>query len=392
MPQPTETSPATAQSSTLKRINMRRFLEEVRQRGPSTRAELSRATGVAAPTSSTIIADLVASGLVEEAEIRSAGKGRPGRLYRMATQNVYILGATVGPEECVVAPALLTGGAIMEEAHSFSTPTDYEALLQAINSRVDDIKTRRRGKYLGFATSVPGLIHEQTGEVALSPNLHVTDGKPLGRDLADLLELDVHCIQEEHALCLAEQNSGQGKGLTDYVVLDVTYGMGMGVVSGGQYVSGRDGFAGEIGHVTAELNGALCGCGNRGCFETVATDMALFRQVRCGLASDATFADLVTSFKGKRIDITAELDRTMDYLAVAVAAAINIFNPEAVLIHSRLFELGETVLPELAARAKGRSLKPSRDARILAASSNRLDGVLAGLLNQVFVQVGPKLI
>ena len=383
--------PLAAQASTLKMVNMRRFIEEIRRRGPSTRAELGRATGVAAPTSSTIIADLVECGLIEEAEMRSAGKGRPGRVYRLATEDVYVIGATLSPEEFRIAPALLDGSVLTEGLRCVATPADYSRVSKMISAHVAEIHAERPGVCLGFALSVPGLIDERAGRVALSPNLHVIDGQPLGADLAATLKIDVLCVQEEHALCLAEQTSGLGQGLSDFVVLDVTYGMGMGVVSAGRYVSGRDGFAGEIGHMTAEPEGKPCGCGNRGCFETVATDLAFLQAVRERLGAEVGFPEVQFMVREGLVDVRPELDQTLAFLAIAVAGIVNIFNPEAVLISSRLFDLGPGVLSRLVELAGERSLAPCRHAQILPSKANRLEGVLAGLLNHVFARVGPIL-
>src|SRR5688572_24466826 len=80
----------------LKSINKRRFLEELRKRGPSTRAELTRAIGVAPPTSSSIIADLMQAGFLEVGGgTQSLGKGRPGTFFRLASSTAFVIGATL---------------------------------------------------------------------------------------------------------------------------------------------------------------------------------------------------------------------------------------------------------------------------------------------------------
>src|SRR5687768_1501766 len=91
----TRTRPDTPRPATLKRINMRRFLEELRRRGPSTRADLTRAIGVTPPTSSSIIADLMETGFLEEAEIVVVSKGRPGKFFRLATESAYVIGIAI---------------------------------------------------------------------------------------------------------------------------------------------------------------------------------------------------------------------------------------------------------------------------------------------------------
>ncbi len=393
---------AVPRPATLKRINMRRFLEELRSRGPSTRAELTRAIGVAPPTSSSIIAKLVETGWLEPAEVRTPGKGRPGQVYRLVTSSALVVGALIQIDECTVAPAGLDGIPRDNQAVRFKTPSTYEALLDALASSIsrfskphDDGPDRRRGvkpRCLGVGLGIPGLVDENTGRVAFSPNLHFLDGRCLAPDLADRIGLQVVGVQEEHALCLAEQHLGGARRFADFAVLDVSAGMGMGVVNGKRYISGHNGFAGEIGHVTAQPDGRRCGCGNRGCLETVATDTALLNDVRERLKEDLDIEQLLARVSKGEIDISEELDRTLGFLAIGLAAITNLFNPEAIFIHGRLLELNEDVIPRLIAKTKSRSLRPSfEEVAIFRAQGNKLYGALAGLLDRVFAAVGPRL-
>lgn len=378
--------------ATLKRINMRRFLEELRTRGPSTRADLTRATGVAPPTSSSIIADLLETGWLETADLRAAtAKGRPGQVFRLATTTVQVLGILIQIDRCTMAPAGLDGIPREEESVTFPTPRSYAELLNVLTEHASPFLGPGR-RCLGVGLGVPGLVDEDSGRVAFSPNLHYLDGKSLGPDLAERLKMEVVCTQEEHALCLAEQHLGGARNLTDFAVLDVSAGMGMGVVSAGRYISGHRGYAGEIGHVTVQPNGKLCGCGNRGCLETVATDTALLNQI-CGKLNHEIGIDeaLKEAAEGK-IDVAEDLDRTLEFLAIGLAAISNLYNPEAIFIHGRILDFGPEVLPSLIGKAQARALRPSFDeVTIQRAQGNKLYGALAGVLDSVFAAVGPRL-
>ncbi|AIE84653.1 ROK family transcriptional regulator [Fimbriimonas ginsengisoli] len=380
--------------ATLKRINMRRFLEEIRTRGPSTRAELTRATGVAPPTSSSTIADLLETGWLEQSDDdRATAKGRPGKVFRLASSSTaMVLGVRIDIDECVIAPSGLDGIPRDAEAKRFPTPKDYDGLLQAIFRHADAYLKPGKGRCLGLGLAVPGLVDEGSGRVAMSPNLHFLDGQPLCTDLQRRLEIEVVCTQEEHALCLAEQRLGRAKELSDYAVVDVSSGMGMGVVSGGSYIHGRRGFAGEIGHVTAEPNGQLCGCGNRGCMETVATDTALLNAVCARVGQRLSFEEMTNRIARGNLDIAPELDRTLDYVAIALSSVTNLFNPEAIFLHGRLLDLAPDTMDRLRVKTRARALGPSFEGvQLHRAQGNKLYGALAGLLDQVFAAVGPRL-
>jgi N-acetylglucosamine repressor len=381
-----------ARPATLKRINMRRFLEEIRVRGPSTRAELTRVTGVAPPTSSSIIADLLETGWLEQSDDRASAKGRPGKVFRLASSSAMVLGVMIDIHECVIAPAGLDGRPRQAEAMRFRTPQDYDGLLQAICHHAELYLRPGKGRCLGLGLAVPGLVDEGSGTAVMSPNLHFLDGRPLCSDLERRLEIQVACTQEEHALCLAEQHLGGARGLRDYAVVDVSSGMGMGVVMEGRYISGHRGFAGEIGHTTAEPNGILCGCGNRGCLETVATDTALLNSLAARLGYQLSFDEVVSRVSLGHLNIEPELERTLDYLAIGLATTTNLFNPEAIFIHGRLLDLKPDVMDRLRKKTKARALAPSfEDVALHRAQGNKLYGALAGLLDRVFAAVGPRL-
>ena len=125
-----------------------------------------------------------------------------------------------------------------------------------------------RSEDAGRGVTVPGLIDHRRGLDILSPNVHVIDGHSPGRDLGERLGLKCVMVQDQDALCLAERHFGRARGLEDFAILDVSSGVGMGVMSGGRLVRGHSGFAGEIGHITVvpmdDLAGAEPGLpGNR---------------------------------------------------------------------------------------------------------------------------------
>lgn len=373
--------------ATLKKINMRRFLEEMRYRGPSTRADLTRAVGVTPPTSSSIIADLMESGFVEELPTTNGSKGRPGKLFQLAANSSYVLGATIDIGDCRIAASGLDGMPREEALSTWKSADTYEELLDQLAVQIARLQSASTGDCRGIGIAVPGLIDEGSGRVALSPNLHFLDGKPLADDLKSRTGLPVVCTQEEHALCLAEQRIGHARGLSDFAVMDFSTGVGMGVVSGGHYVSGASGFAGEIGHSTVDPNGVQCGCGNYGCLETVASDLALLRNVSQAAGREITFESI-----GESPERRQAIESSIRFMAIGVATVINLFNPSAIFVHGRQFSLHPEYLQLLADAVQQRALPPSFEGiRIEQAKGNKLYGATSGLLDQLFASVGPIL-
>ena len=98
----------------------------------------------------------------------------------------------------------------------------------------------------------------------MSPNLHLLDGQRLAADLSNEIGLQCIGLQESHALCVGERRYGAARGMNDFAMLDVSTGLGLGIVSGGHLLTGNSGMAGELGHITVVPDGQRCGCGNRG--------------------------------------------------------------------------------------------------------------------------------
>jgi predicted NBD/HSP70 family sugar kinase len=359
---------------------MRRFLHELRRNGPSTRAQLTKSVGVTAPTSSSIIAELLELGLLEEADGISAGKGRPGKRFQLASSTAFAVGCAIDLDRCVVAPAGLDGHPKHAAAVQFETPGSYDELLDALERAVGQILENATGACRGIGLAIPGLVNERLGQCVFSPNLQFLNGRSLGPDLSARMGVPVVCTQEEHALCLSEMLVGPARELSDVAVVDFSSGVGMGVVSGGRYVSGAAGFAGEIGHITVQPEGRPCGCGNRGCLETVASDLAFLR-----LLPAASFDRLPP-------DHAPALSETLDFVAIGLAAVVNLFNPQALVLHGRMFHLNPDVPQDLLQRLRRRALRPSTDSvSLYLASGNKLHGALVGLMDSLFAQVGPTL-
>ena len=255
-----------------------------RRRGP--RYRVIRAS---APTVSKAVASLLHLGLIEEADAIELTGGRPTRKLRMAGATVQVIGAVIDARQCTLVSSGLDGTIHEGRTITVRTPTTYEGLIDALAEQAARMIEHPGIATLGLGISMPGLIDYRRAEGILSPNLHLTDGHAPGRDLGARLGLECVVLQESHALCLAERDHGGARGLDDFAMLDVSTGVGMGVMSGGRLLRGHRGFAGEIGHVTVVPGGRRCGCGNRGCLETV--------------VSDSAFARMISKRVGRRLDV-----------------------------------------------------------------------------------------
>ena len=384
--------PSHVRPALLGRLNVRRVLEVVQRHGPLSRADVMRRSGVSAPTVSKAVESLLRSGLLEESEPERPALGRPGRVLRLATRKVRVVGVVLDAGRCAVLPAGLDGRVQEEAVRSFPTPASYRKLLDAVADRAAALIGEKGVETLGVGISMPGLIDRATGSGVLSPNLHLTDGRAPARDLADRLGVDCVVRQESHGLCLAESLWGAARGLSDFAMLDVSTGLGLGVMSGGRLLEGSEGLAGELGHLTIDPKGRPCGCGNRGCLETFATDTSLAREVGRSLGRDVDIDEVIRLCRGGKVRIQEALHRTCESLATAAGAVINIFNPSTLIVHGRLLEAQDGLFDVLLELIRRRALAPSlKGCRIIQARGSKRQGAVAGIVCHLLESLAPRL-
>jgi N-acetylglucosamine repressor len=385
--------PARIEPSLLGRMSERHVLRVLQSRGPLSRAEVARLVGLSAPAVSRAVAALLRSGLIEETEADQQTGGRPAMRLRLARQSAQVLGLVLDADRCRLVAASLDG-ALHGEPIDFPTPETYPLFLQATVRHALALMERAGVATLGIGLSVPGLIDYRSQRGVLSPNVPITNGRTPGLDLAEKLGVECALFQESHALCLGEQHYGQARGLDDFAMLDVHTGVGLGVVSGGRLLTGHSGMAGEIGHITVVAGDAArrCGCGNTGCLETVASDTSLAWRVSRRLGRTVSIDDVIALARAGEPGLAADLDDVCRYLAIAVAAVINLFNPARLFVHGRLFEADAGLFPRVVETASRRALRPAfADCRIVQATGQKHQGAVAGIIQHLTSSIAPAL-
>ena len=190
--------------------------------------------------------------------------------------------------------------------------------------------------------------------------------------------------QEEHGYCLSERLFGAARGVEHFAVVDISDGLGMGVVSGGRLISGARGFGGELGHITVDPAGEPCGCGNRGCLETVVTDPAFARRMSRRIGRPVDIEEAVEVVRSGKVAADEDLRQILDALAIGVGAVVNLFNPEVVLINGQMLDAGDGLMEQLAARVRHHALGPSCETcRFERARTTKLLGAVAAVMDRL---------
>lgn len=239
---------------------------------------------------------------------------------------------------------------LMERGPSHASrlaPDVAENIATQLHHLLNTARERGLGSPRAIGVAVPGPLDVHTGIVKAAPHVAAWRGYPLRSKLETLLGRSIVLENDANAWALGEYWRGAARGRHEVVLLTLGTGVGGGIIIGGKLVHGRSGMAGELGHVTVEPEGPRCDCGGRGCLEAYASASGLRGLVenRLGLPAGAQLpaeildADGDFSVRG----LTAKArggDRMAletfaiagNYLGIAVASFLNIFNPELIVI------------------------------------------------------------
>jgi glucokinase len=277
----------------------------------------------------------------------------------------------------------------------FPTPaSDQDAALPAIEAAISAVMDR---DVVAIGIGMAGLIDVRGGVLLMTPNLVWRDLR-LAEHVQATFDMPVTVDNDATAAAWAESRLGASREYDDSLFVGVGTGIGGGIVAGGRIVRGAHGLAGEIGHVIVEPDGPLCGCGNRGCWEQVASGLAIAR-AGAGVVEDHPNGAIARLADGDPERVTGELvteaARAGDAVAgrilaevgrrlgEGVAGLVNILDPEIVVIGGGAGEAGEVLLAPLrvafTASLEGADVRP--DVPIVPASlGNDAGAIGAGLL------------
>jgi N-acetylglucosamine repressor len=362
-------------------MNERAVMRVLQKHGPCSRADMTRKLGVTAPTISKAVSSLLRGRLLEEFDSKQDGVGRPARQLRLATETAQVIGLVIDAQDCHLVSAGLDGQLLPESLFRFETPKTYRGLLSKVVKTYEQLLNGRSVETLGLGISMPGLIDYRQQKGLLSPNVPITNGQSVARDLTEKLGVDCVMLQESHSLCLAQHHYGESRGLDNFVMLDIGAGLGMGVMAGGRILTGHSGLAGELGHLPRISNGRACGCGKLGCLETVSCDSALAWLVSQRVGRSIGIDEIVQLVEAGTLSVDEEIQQVLPHLSFAISAVISLYNPSQIFICGRMFDLAETLFDQLVAATAAGTLAPAfADCEIVRASVSKSQGAVAGII------------
>jgi predicted NBD/HSP70 family sugar kinase len=334
----------------LRELNRLRIVDALRHDGPASRAEIARQTGLSPSTVSSVISELQRAGFVVESELAPAGRqGRPAVQLTLDPSAGAALGLDFDHDKIRVAVSNLARTVLAEASVRLDVDQDAASAIEQASGLVDQVLAEagvRPEQVLGAGMALPGPVDHARGALHPSPILAGWAGVDAASELQRRIGIPVHLDNDANLGALAEVTLGAGRNARSAAYIQMSSGIGAGLIVDGRPYHGHRGTAGEIGHVLVDEQGLICRCGNRGCLETLASGPAMLALLRSS-HGELTVERMIQMARegdpgGRRV--IADAGRAVGRV---VASLCNLFNPEMVVVGGDLSAAGELLLDPL---------------------------------------------
>lgn len=268
----------------------------------------------------------------------------------------YCIGVDLGGTKIATVLSDLQGRIISADRRPTNAAAGTAKVLEQIFTSIRQVM---RGVdpegILGIGVVSPGPVDREKGIIVDAPNLG-WENIPIGKIIQEQFQTPCALENDATAAALGEWVFGAGRNLNDLIYITVSTGIGGGIICNGQILHGRDGAAGEIGHMVVDVTGPPCNCGKKGCLEAISSGTAIAAAARrlVGAGRDSSLIiksqnnpDLITAqlvaeaaAEGDPLAV-AVLEHAIYFLGIGVANLIQIFNPELIIIGGGVSKIGK---------------------------------------------------
>jgi predicted NBD/HSP70 family sugar kinase len=389
----------------INRLNKIRILSIIREKGQISRAEISKLSGISAPTVTRIVDSLIHDeGLVQEIGVGQSSGGRRPTLIQFSGQDNYVIGIDLGTTHINGVLANLNAETISEISYDTNMEEGFESTISRtaeIICKLRKNKCVKTKKVLGVGLAVPGLINRSDNIIEISPDLQ-WEYVDLVKILREKCDLPIKFDNVTRVMAFGELWYGVGKTVKHFCVVNIGYGIGAGIIIDGKPLYGPYGMAGEFGHMTMDKDSKVkCACGNYGCLEALSSGHAIAARAMSEIESGQT-SILKETVKNNLKNITTELvaqaarqsdslakeifSDAVEYLGSAIASMINLISPQIVLIGGGVAQAEDLILDRLKKITQERTIQTrTRQVRIQPVTFGQnaaTKGAVALILNE----------
>ena len=313
-------------------------------------ADLSKELNTSIPTITKLLSELIEDGFIEDLGKQGTSGGRKPNIYGLCASAGYLVGADIGSHHISVAVTDFKGNLIdYQEDMPFvleSTEESFREMCGMLLSHIESLGIDK-DRILAYGINLTGRVNCETG---FSFSYFLGEERPLSDTLEDMLGNAVFIDNDSRAMAYGEYICGVGNGEKNMLFINLSWGLGMGMILDGKLSYGKSGFSGEIGHFPFKDNDIMCRSGKIGCLKTVASGSAVHRfftdRLKEGRASvlrpkfekgeDISLDEIIDALEDEDVLAIEAMEVTGRELGRAIAGLINIFNPELVVIGGKL--------------------------------------------------------
>ncbi len=339
----------------------RKIIKNLFLHGAMTNTDLGKFVKLSTPKIISLLNELKEEGLVEELGQGNSSGGRRPNLYGNKEDAFYIIGISINIYKTSVSIFNAKNQKVTDDHILTLTISHGTTIIDPIvefTEKVIQEKQIPREKILGIGIEMPGMVDSSTG---INKTYMVSD-RPVAEIFSEKFGMEVLIENDAKTRAFAELRFGLAHSKKNALVIHLDWGVGLGIIVNGKLYKGRDGFAGEFGHLPMVDNGMLCKCGKQGCLETIASGTAIARMAKEGIKTGRS------SFLGNLIDPEQEnneirnvvqaatmgdqysisiLANVGHWLGKGFAYLIQIFNPELIILGGRMSEANQFILPPI---------------------------------------------
>lgn len=386
----------------MKQLNVSAVLKIIKDNGSLSRADIAKLTGLTPASVTNITKLLIEDGYLIESKIGQSSGGRPPIILEINPNARYVIGVCIGVGSIDVVITNLSAKIIIKKSieineERYNYDLVFEKLIKLINEVIEESKIERK-MILGVGVALHGIVNAKTGVSIYSPYYGWKD-KNIKEKLENELDLQVYVDNDVRAMALGESCFGITKDIANFVTLNISNGIGAGIIINNKPYYGVDFSAGEIGHIVVETDGDKCNCGNYGCLETMSSNNNIIKKAVKFIKQGATtilnekdvnklnINDICDAAKnGDELSITI-LKEAARYIGIGITNLINILNPTAIVVVGEMFENTTYAIETLNEIVKNRGLKlSSENVRIIKSLLGR-DASVVGAVTLVIQEI-----
>ncbi|EIC84503.1 N-acetylglucosamine repressor [Serratia sp. M24T3] len=354
----------------VKQLNGAAVYRLIDQQGPISRIQIAELSQLAPASVTKISRQLLERGLIKEVDQQASTGGRRAISIITETRPFQTVAVRLGRNDATLTLYDLSAKVLSEQHYPLPERTQEtleNALIAAITHFME-LTQRKIRELIAISVILPGLVDPVKGIVRYMPHISVHNWK-----LVDILEAKFAVTSfvghDIRSLALAEHYFGATRDCQDSILVRLHRGTGAGILVNGQIFLGSNGNVGEIGHIQVDPLGERCHCGNFGCLETIAANSAIENRVRNlltqGYPSKLTLDDCtigsICKAANRGDQLACEVIEFVGrHLGKSIAIAINLFNPQKVVIAGEITEADKILLPALQSCINAQVLKDFR--------------------------------